>query len=78
MQLASFEDIFTQGMQNSGIRSDLKTCWFSVTQGYFSKYTRSVEKKIYRSEMEKIVLILIYNIFAIKKFFLGMNIKKQY
>ena len=33
------------------------------------------QKKNYHFEMEKIALILIYNIFVTKKFFLGMNIK---
>ena len=46
LQLASSKDIFTQGMQNSGIRSDLKICWFSITRGCFFEYTQSVGKKI--------------------------------
>ena len=33
-------------------------------------------KKIYHFEMEKIALILIYDIFVTKKFFSGMNVKK--
>ena len=77
LQLAPFKDIFTQGMQNSGIRPDIKLCWFSATQGCFFEYTRSIGKKNYLFEMKKIALILIYNIFATKKSFLGMTMKKK-
>ena len=53
------------------IRPDLKICWVAVTRVYFFEYTRPVGKKkiFYHFEMEKVALILIYNIFVTKKIF---------
>ena len=49
---------------------DLKTYWFAVTRVCFFKYTRPVGKFFfYHFKMEKIPLILIYNIFVTKNFF---------
>ena len=54
----------------STIRLDLKICWFAVTRVCFFEYTRPVGKIFfYHFEMEKIAVILIYNIFVTKKSF---------
>ena len=59
----------------SDLKPDLKICWFAVTWVCFFEYTWLIRKKNYHFEMEKIDLVLIYNIFVTKYFFSGINIK---
>ena len=57
-------------MKSLQIGLDLKICWFVVTRVCFFEYTRLVQKKKnYHFKIEKIALILIYNIFVTKFFF---------
>ena len=58
------------------IRPDL---WFVVTRVCFFEYTWPVGKKsFYHFEMERIALILIYNIFVTKKIFFRNEHQKKF
>ena len=58
------------------IRPDL---WFVVTRVCFFEYTWPVGKKsFYHFEMERIALILIYNIFVTKKIFFRNEHQKNF
>ena len=63
----------------STLRPDLKICWIAVPRVCFFEYTRPVGKNFfYHFEMEKIGLILIYNIFVTKKIFFGNEHQKMF